>query len=316
MSRKTFPLLAALLSALLIIPAAANAATLPVNVTEAPADPSSSTRFEFSETAPPYECHVDTDANWTDCWTGYEAKHADGQQLTDGQHTVQIRAKGDHSTTYTHTWTLDTTAPDAPVIASAPDASSTRTTATFEFTSEPGATFVCDLDRDPEKQYIDSCESPQTYTNLSVGAHTFMVAAIDAAGNAGPAREYTFTVTAGQPTTPPPPTTTTTNPTKPTPAALSKGKLSSHTLTKKRPVKVSFTISKPSTVTLTLTQKVKGNTKTAAKVSFKVKAGKASYTLSTKVAKRNLAKGAYTLSLQTSAGTQLSKSMTQQLTVR
>ena len=316
MSRKTFPLLAALLSALLIIPAAANAATLPVNVTEAPADPSSSTRFEFSETAPPYECHVDTDANWTDCGTGYEAKHADGQQLTDGQHTVQIRAKGDPSTTYTHTWTLDTTAPDAPVITSAPDASSTRTTATFEFTSEPGATFVCDLDRDPEKQYIDSCESPQTYTNLSVGAHTFMVAAIDAAGNAGPAREYTFTVTAGQPTTPPPPTTTTTNPTKPTPAALSKGKLSSHTLTKKRPVKVSFTISKPSTVTLTLTQKVKGKTKTAAKVSFKVKAGKASYTLSTKVAKRNLAKGAYTLSLQTSAGTQLSKSMTQQLTVR
>ena len=46
--------------------------------------------------------------------------------------------------------------------------------------------------------------------------------------------------------------------TKPTPAALSKGKLSSHTLTKKRPVKVSFTISKPSTVTLTLTHKVKG----------------------------------------------------------
>ena len=312
MSRKTFPLLAALLSALLIIPAAANAATGPVNVTEAPADPSSSTRFEFDEAAPDYECHVDADANWAPCWTGYEAKDADGQQLTDGQHTVQIRAKSDPSTTYTHTWTLDTTAPDAPVITSAPDTSSTRTAATFEFSSEPGATFVCDLDRDPEKQYIDSCESPQTYTNLSVGAHTFMVAAIDAAGNAGPAREYTFNVTAPQPTTP----TTTTNPTKPTPAALSKGKLSSHTLTKRRPVKVSFTISKPSTVTLTLTQKVKGKTKTAAKVSFKVKAGKASYTLSTKVAKRNLAKGTYTLSLQTTAGTQLSKSITQQLTVR
>ena len=315
MSRKTFPLLAALLTALLIVPAAANAATGTINVTEAPADPSSSTRFDFRRRrAPPYECHVDADAKWTDCWTGYEAEHADGQQLTDGQHTVDIRAKADHSTTYTHTWTLDTTAPDVPVITSAPDASSTQTTATFEFTSEPGATFVCDLDRDPEKQYIDSCESPQTYTNLSVGAHTFMVAAIDAAGNAGPAREYTFTVTAAQPTTPP--TTTTTNPTKPTPAALSKGKLSSHTLTKKRPVKVSFTISKPSTVTLTLTQKVKGKTKTAAKVSFKVKAGKASYTLSTKVAKRNLAKGTYTLSLQTTAGTQLSKSITQQLTVR
>ena len=302
MSRKTFPLLAALLSALLIIPAAANAAPGPVNVTEAPADPSSSTRFEFDEAAPDYECHVDADVNWAPCWTGYEAKDADGQQLPDGQHTVQIRAKGDPSTTYTHTWTLDTTAPDAPVITSAPDTSSTRTTATFEFTSEPGATFVCDLDRDPEKQYIDSCESPQTYTDLSVGAHTFIVAAIDAAGNAGPAREYTFTVTAAQPTTTPAPAptpTTATKPPTPTPAALSKSKLSSHTLTKKRAVKVSFTVSKPSTVTLTLTQKVKGKTKTAAKVSFKVKAGKASYTLSTKVAKRRLPKGTYTLSLQT-----------------
>jgi hypothetical protein len=317
MSRKTFPLLAALLTALLIIPAAANAATGPVNVTEAPADPSSSTRFEFDEAAPSYECHVDADVNWTDCWTGYEAKHADGQQLADGQHTVQIRAKGDHSTTYTHTWTLDTTAPDAPVITSAPDASSTQTTATFEFTSEPGATFVCDLDRNPEAQSIDSCESPQSYTGLAVGQHTFMVAAIDAAGNAGRAREYTFTVTAQQPTTPTPtPTTNATKPTTPTPAALSKGKLSSHTLTKKRPVKVSFTISKPSTVTLTLTRKVKGKTKTAAKVSFRVKAGKASYTLSTKVAKRNLPKGIYTLSLRTAAGTQLSKSITEKLTVR
>jgi hypothetical protein len=47
-----------------------------------------------------------------------------------------------------------------------------------------------------------------------------------------------------------------------------------------------------------------------------VKAGKASYTLSTKVAKRNLPKGTYTLTLQTTAGTQLSKSITQKLTVR
>ena len=102
----------------------------------------------------------------------------------------------------------------------------------------------------------------------------------------------------------------------PTLATPSKVKLSSSTLTKGHPVKVSFTISKASTVTLTLTQKVKGKTKMAAKVSFKVKAGKASYTLSTKVAKRNLPKGTYTLSLQTTAGTQLSKSITQKLTVR
>jgi hypothetical protein len=243
--RKTFPLLAALLTALLMIPAAANAADAP-----------------------------------------------------------------------------DVTTGPAVTITSAPEASSTQTTATFEFVSEPGASFVCDLDRNPEAQYIDSCESPKSYTDLAVGEHTFMVAAIDALGNPGPAREYTFTVTAPQPTTPttqPTPTTPTTNatnPTPPTPVALGKGKLSSHTLTKKHPVKVSFTASKPSTVTLTLTRKVKGKTKTAAKVSFKVKAGRASYTLSTEIGKRALPKGIYMLSLQTTAGAQQSTSITQQLTVR
>ena len=163
-------------------------------------------------------------------------------------------------------------------------------------------------------QYSDDCDSPRTYTGLAVGTHTFKVWAIDAAGNGSPASEYTFTVTAPQPPNQP---TTPTKATKPTLATLSKGKLSSHTLTKKHPVKVSFTISKPSTVTLTLTQKVKGKTKKAAKVSFKVKkAGKASYTLRTKFGKRNLLKGHYTLSLQTTAGTHQSKSITQQLTVR
>jgi hypothetical protein len=157
--------------------------------------------------------------------------------------------------------------------------------------------------------------SPTTFTGLAVGEHTFMVAASDALGNPGPVREYTFTVTAPQPPTAQQPLTTLTTPTL---ATLSKGKLSSHTLTKKRPVKVSFTISKPSTVTLTLTQKVKGKTKTGAKVSFEIKkAGKASYTLRTKVGKRNLPKGSYTLSLQTTTGKQQSKScITQKLTVR
>ena len=320
LSRRTFPLLAALLTALLVIPAAANATppTAPPHMEVVPGDPSSSTYFRFytdisDDTA---QCRVadDAGAEWTVCQDDSDNGRFE-PQLADGQHTVEIRevnAAHEPSPVYSYTWTLDTVAPAPATITSAPDATTTNTTATFAFSSEPGAYFICDLDGNAGMQYSDDCDSPRTYTDLAVGTHTFKVWAIDAAGNGSPASEYSFTVTAPQPTTPPPTTTATT----PTPAALSNGKLSSHTLTKKHPVKVSFTASKPSTVTLTLTQKVKGKTKTAAKVSFKVKAGKGSYTLSTKVAKRNLPKGTYTLSLQTTAGTQLSKSITQKLTVR
>ncbi len=52
-------------------------------------------------------------------------------------------------------------------------------TATFEFSSEPGATFECRLDEAP----FGSCSSPRTFTGLSNGAHTFRVRAKDAVGN-------------------------------------------------------------------------------------------------------------------------------------
>ena len=75
---------------------------------------------------------------------------------------------------------IDTTPPDTTITVK-PAATTTSTTATFEFTSEPGASFRCTLDG------ADSaCGSPKSYTGLSVGSHTFAVAAIDAAGNVDP----------------------------------------------------------------------------------------------------------------------------------
>ena len=50
--------------------------------------------------------------------------------------------------------------------------------ASFSFDStEPGSTFTCQLDAEPTK----ACASPQTYTNLADGEHTFAVFATDAA---------------------------------------------------------------------------------------------------------------------------------------
>ena len=107
----------------------------------------------------------------------------------------------------------------------------------------------------------------------------------------------------------------------PTMSAPSKVALSSHVLTAKRPVKVSFVVAKPATIKLTIAKTVKGKTTTVATVSVKVKrAGKGSYMLKAKVGKKTLAKGSYTVSLQAVSPTkgvqQPSKMVGQKLTVR
>jgi hypothetical protein len=78
--------------------------------------------------------------------------------------------------------TLDTVAPET-TIQSGPSGTAGSDSATFAFSSpEPGSSFECGLDGAPLGFYT-SCTSPTTYTNLTDGAHTFQVRAIDAAGN-------------------------------------------------------------------------------------------------------------------------------------
>jgi len=66
------------------------------------------------------------------------------------------------------------------MINSGPSGSVSTRTASFTFSAnEPDATFDCSLDGD---DFVD-CTSPQSYSNLQEGAHTFQVAATDSAGN-------------------------------------------------------------------------------------------------------------------------------------
>jgi 3-deoxy-D-arabino-heptulosonate 7-phosphate (DAHP) synthase len=104
---------------------------------------------------------------------------------------------------------VDTTAPDTTITA-APPATSTSSSASFSFTAtEAGSSFACRLDASA----FVACTSPQSYSGLANGSHSFQVRATDAAGNTDPTpASYTWTVDTTPPDTTPPDTTITAAP--------------------------------------------------------------------------------------------------------
>jgi hypothetical protein len=126
--------------------------------------------FTFSsEPGATFECQLDSGAYAT-CTS---PKSYPG--LADGSHTFNVRATdtagNPDPTPATRTWTVDHTPPETVI--------NTATSDTFTFTSEPGATFECQLDAGA----YTTCTSPKSYPGLAVGAHTFRVRATDQAGN-------------------------------------------------------------------------------------------------------------------------------------
>ena len=79
------------------------------------------------------------------------------------------------------TWVVDTTAPDTTITGNPPAV--TGPSASFTFTgSDAGsgvASFQCQLDGGG----FAACTSPQSYSSLANGRHSFQVRAVDAAGN-------------------------------------------------------------------------------------------------------------------------------------
>jgi hypothetical protein len=75
----------------------------------------------------------------------------------------------------------DFTPPETTII-SGPTGETPSTSATFEFTSSELGTFGCSLDGGP----FVACTSPQVYTGLALGPHTFQVQATDLASNVDP----------------------------------------------------------------------------------------------------------------------------------
>jgi hypothetical protein len=116
--------------------------------------------------------------------------------LTEGGHTFQVKAVDPagnvDATPASHGWTIDLTAPET-TIDSAPVDGTTDTSATFLFSSsDPGSSFECSLDAAP----FTACSSPETYTGLEPGSHTFAVRATDPAGNVDPSpATYSWAIT-------------------------------------------------------------------------------------------------------------------------
>jgi hypothetical protein len=167
---------------------------------------------------------------------------------------------------------------------------------------------------------------------MGEGVRTITASVTDPAGNTSTASEQ-LTVepivaspiaqTPTSPTAPTPaPSAAVTTPTSqpkstPVPHAPTRVSVSSHTLTDRDPVKVSFTLTKPGVVQLKLVEMVRGDAKTIGTITIKDrKAGKDSYELTDRFAGHKLNAGSYRLNLQTTSGKLRSKAVIQKVSVR
>ena len=166
-------------------------------ITTPPANPSgSSASIGFSgEAGATFKCQLDG-GDWIACSSPFSAT-----DLTDGAHTLKIKSidsAGNESPETTVDWTVDTVAPDAPVLTANPDAVSNDATPTFAFNLEANASAECKLD---DGAWV-ACTSPVDYTGVIDGDHTFSVRQIDEAGNVSSATDYSWTLDTAAPDAP------------------------------------------------------------------------------------------------------------------
>lgn len=147
--------------------------------------------FTFSSNEPgTFECSVDGGA-FAGCSSPFSTA-----ALADGPHTFAVRAVDAalnvDPTPATHSWTVDTAAPQT-TIDTMPTNPSSDPTGDFTFSSTEAGTFECSVDGGG----FVGCSSPFATASLANGPHTFAVRATDAAGNTDltPA-SFTWTVSA------------------------------------------------------------------------------------------------------------------------
>jgi hypothetical protein len=182
----------------------------PPSIDSGPRNPTNQTTasFTFSDSEPgvTFRCRLDKGAfpPCTSPWS-YSA-------LSPGSHTFFVKAVdalGNESAAVPYTWTIDVDPPPTPSLGSTPPNPSGSNNAEFTFSdAEGGVSFQCSLDG----AGFSACSSPQGYTALADGGHTFAVRAVDPAGNASaPTPPYAWLIDTVRPvvtlTDKPPPLT-------------------------------------------------------------------------------------------------------------
>ena len=158
--------------------------TAPVDVLlTGPVSPlaSSTANFTFIATgATTYGCSLDAAASVA-CTSPYQLTG-----VADGPHSLTVSASdgaGNAAQPAVALWTVDTTAPAAPTLATGPASPTNQTTADLAVGNLDGfSTLQCRLDSALPAAW-STCPSPLHWSGLSAGTHSIDVRAQDAAGN-------------------------------------------------------------------------------------------------------------------------------------
>lgn len=130
-------------------------------------------------------CRID-DAAPNPCVAPYAAVG-----LSQGQHTITVihSDRAGNSSSAAVPFIVDSQVPAPATFTSAPNDPTNKSEANFAFTAaEPGGRLECQLDG----AAWTTCQSPRSFTGLSVGAHTFLVRQIDVADNIGEIASYNW----------------------------------------------------------------------------------------------------------------------------
>src|SRR5262249_45340792 len=114
-----------------------------------------------------------------------------------GSHTYYVRAvdnAGNVESTATYTWTVDTVAPSTVIDSGPSQPYSTSSSANFVFHATDATSGVNHLETQLDGGGFATQSSPQSFSGLSEGSHTFQVRAVDNAGNVESAVTYTWSI--------------------------------------------------------------------------------------------------------------------------
>jgi large repetitive protein len=162
-----------------------------VAITSTPADPTNQTSASFSfgdtEAGASFLCQLDRSA-----FSACSSPVIYLGRLSQGSHRFSVTAQdaaGNQSNAASFSWIVDTKAPPKPVLDAAEPDEPDHSQLHIHGSSEKR-----DLLLLARCNQYSACSSPQSYSGLSLGGHTFSVKAQDAAGNQSVAKSFTWTL--------------------------------------------------------------------------------------------------------------------------